>query len=107
MRKITLVATIALSLVGAGVAGATAVTRYYSMQKGDQADFVTPGHWSCLNRGAVVTCSSGDAFPTVDLLLKRPGGLTVRVHILAPPQSGRMVRSVDRYGRPVYTFSAL
>jgi hypothetical protein len=72
--------------------------------RGGNALFV-PSYWRCVNFGSRVECTSGDAYPWVELTATTPGGVTVKVHTLRDPQGGGLKRTYVK-GYPVYTFTA-
>jgi len=96
-------ALVALSI--AGRAAANSAWRFINIGRNEVAVF-KPNNWSCNNYGARVQCQSGDAFPYAILTSTRRGGITVKVVQLGGGQSGRITRTRDRHGRPVYVFTA-
>lgn len=105
-RRVTVAACAAVvSLAVAGGAAANSAWRFINIGRNEVAVF-KPNNWSCNNFGASVRCQSGDAFPAAILTSSRRGGITVKVVQLGGGRSGRVMRTRDRHGRPVYVFSA-
>jgi hypothetical protein len=99
-------AVAAVALVGAGTATGYELARTVNVPPRGSATFL-PSYWSCFNRGRVVECHNGDAFPFAELTsIPGRGGITVKVHTLRPPQAGHMTKTYVK-GYPVYVFTAL
>jgi hypothetical protein len=94
-----------VALVGAGAATGYELARAVNVPPRGSATFL-PSYWSCFNRGRVVECHNGDAFPFAELTSTPGRGITVKVHTLRPPQAGHMTKSYVK-GYPVYVFTAL
>jgi hypothetical protein len=97
-------ATVAVALLGAGGAAGYVLARSVNVPRGGSATF-QPSYWSCLNRGRVVECHNGDAFPFAELTSTPGRGITVKVHTLRPPQAGHLTKTYVK-GYPVYVFTA-
>ena len=107
-RRKSVTLTIGAAVVALAIAAGAAANstwRFIDVGRNEVAVFRSSG-WSCNNYGPRVECQSGDAFPYAILTSSRTGGVTVKVVRLGGPQSGRVIRTRDRHGRPVYVFTA-
>ncbi len=95
-----------MGLVVTAGAGGYAIATAVNVPRGGTATFVS-SYWQCHNFGSRVECTSGDAFPYVELTGTNTGGVTVKVHTLPDPQGGGRLKRTYVKGYPVYVFSAI
>jgi hypothetical protein len=79
----------------------------YPQAQIQQVAVFSPNQGACRNYGPRVDCQSGDAYPYVILTSTTRGGITVKVLTLKGGQSGHLTRGRNRFGYPVWTFTAL
>jgi hypothetical protein len=98
------VAFVAVTLAFAAGAAGRDAWRFVTIRQQQVAVF-KPNQWSCANYGRRVDCQTGDAFPYA-VLTSSARGVTVRV-VMLKGGSGHVIRSRNRAGNPVWTFTAL
>jgi hypothetical protein len=104
-HRIAFLAVVLLAVGFASGALANSVSRFIPIRTRQVAVF-KPSEWSCSNLGARVECQTGDAYPYA-ILTSGPRGVTVKVVTLKGTQAGHLTRGRNRFGYPVWTFTAL